>query len=262
MVTHSRWYAFSFVLPLASFMAWEAGELIAISFGKKVKRPKKSNSTVRWWTRQIPIPYTRLIDQFRYEDSHGLYDTGHEARHCMAYARRVLKEFGAELDRYKGNAEGFRSAVLTPILQRQLRGLPDSYSPVIAIYMCSDLHDVTIADATEFYLSIDPLDPACIPSYRRNLIYIREMLWHLVVRTSRAEWKSREDYNWILKNHDLALESLEPGVGEDGSFPVFSAWEVDMIVAHSLQDWFAEELSEVVRTGIWSEHSNTDGMTM
>ena len=128
--------------------------------------------------------------------------------------------------------------------------------------MCSDLHNVTITDVTEFYLSIDPLNPACIPSYQRNLIYICEMLWHLVVRLIKVEWRSREDYNWILENHDLALESLELGVGEDGSFPVFSAWEVDMIIAHGLQAWFAEELSEVVCTGIWSEHSNTEDMTM
>ena len=69
----------------------------------------------------------------------------------MAYARHVLNEFGKELNLFRGKEEDFRSKV-NPILQCQLHGLSDPYAPPIASQISTSGKEVTIVDATMFYL--------------------------------------------------------------------------------------------------------------
>ena len=170
----------------------------------------------------------------------------------MAYARHVLNEFGKELDLFRGEEEDFRSKVLNPILQRQLHGLSDAYAPPIASQISTSGKEVTIADATMFYLSIDPLDPSCIPTYRRNLIYIREATWHLACLLKKIAYLDREEYNWVLEVNETVLYAIRKRPDGETSFPPFSAAEVEAMVVLGIQDWFAEELEEVVRTGFSS----------
>ena len=255
-------YDYRVEISTQSFMHWRADELIDISYGKKVKKSNKNIFVMRWCNRGIPVPYARLLHQFYLEDRHSLSDAGHEARRRMAYARRVLDEFGMELERYKHLEKDFRSAVFTPILQRQLRGLPDSYTPAIHAYLLSPKGTVTIEDATMFYLANDPLDPDCIPTYRRNLIYIREALWHLLVVTGHITSTSRIDYNWVIETHDIIMDRLEARDEEDEGFPLFTSCEVDAIVACNIETWFAEELEEVVRTSMCLEYTDPDYIFM
>jgi len=87
----------------------------------------------------------------------------------------MLEAFGQELESFKGPEKDFRSGAFTPVLQRQLHGIPDDYTSPLREYMAAGPEDdVSIANATHFYLGVDPLNPDCIPTYHRNLIYIRE----------------------------------------------------------------------------------------
>ena len=102
-----------------------------------------------------------------------------------------MEAFGEEID---GNhrlavpgpiTSAWQSKVLTPILQRQLQGVSDAYTPSIDAGVGPDENDddnnnsvegeLTIAAVTKFYLATDPVHPDCIPFYVRNLVYNREM---------------------------------------------------------------------------------------
>ena len=115
---------------------------------------------------KVHVQYTHIIHQLMLEDEHGQVNTGHEAlRHCT-YTQMVLDHLGKELDFYRGPLVRFCSKVLTPILQRQLKGVPNVYAPSIwrAIALQNDMP--TISQVTKFYLGNNPLSPGCIPSVR------------------------------------------------------------------------------------------------
>lgn len=228
-------------------MKWDAGELFPITMGRKVKKVNRASYVTKKWVKQVPVQYARLVQQFDLEDRHGFEDTGHESRRRMAYARHVLNEFGKELEYFRGGEGEFRSKVLTPILQRQLRGVPDCHTPDIDHYISESGEEVTIGEATRFYLLIDPLDPVCIPTYRRNLIYIREARWHLAILAKVCDWVSREQYNSTIDNDDYIICGLEAGEGGSGGIPPFNANEVAVIFAEELDGFFRNELNAVVR---------------
>ncbi|KAF9782610.1 hypothetical protein BJ322DRAFT_163498 [Thelephora terrestris] len=61
----------------------------------------------------------------------------------------------------------FRSKVLNPIIQRQLRGVADNDSDEVKKAVGTKLED-----AVNFYLARDPLNPQDCPALFRNLLYI------------------------------------------------------------------------------------------
>ena len=139
-----------------------------IQVGAHVKIKNKAATKMKW-TKPVGIPvvYAQLIAQLLAEDLHGEQNSGHEALRRQSYARQVLDAAGKEIKQYKGPSTAFRSKILTPILQRYRRGTPDGYTPTIRTAVSGD-EDVapTLTDATQFYLSEDPVDPAHIPFYR------------------------------------------------------------------------------------------------
>ena len=262
-------------------MNWRAGEVMNIRMAKKVKKVNRRTYTKRWSTKRLPIPYARIVHQLSLEARHGDISDGHEAVRRGGYARRVLDAFGEELTAFKGVAKDFRSKVLTPILQRQLRGIPDNYAPHIRSNISnSRVIKPTIAETTAFYLGEDPIDPDFIPSYRRNLLYIREARWALWIVMGLAKVNSKEDYNRSLTAQDKIMEGLTftrdevekmPGVNRDildqvmeldttlslqphydgyesDSLPRFTYPEVRAIIFEGLEKYFAKELKEVVCT--------------
>jgi hypothetical protein len=128
--------------------------------------------------KKVPAAYRRVISQLTAEVRHATIHTGHEALRRCSYAMETLDAFAKELSSTRSITAAFRSKILTPILQRQLQGIPDHYTPAVSGVIASDHETVTIGDATNFYLNEDPTHPQCIPGYRRNLIYIPEMMWH------------------------------------------------------------------------------------
>lgn len=226
-----------------------------------MKKPKKTSYMMRWMERRVPVPYARLTQQLNFEDQHGLLDAGHESLRRMAYARRVLNAFGKELEAYRGDESRFRSRVLTPILQRQLRGLPDCYTPIIHSYISQTDGKVTIADATRFYLGVDPIDTSCIISYRRNLIYNREAKWHLMVLTGKTFPGDRETYNRTLRDHDEVLNEMRTR-GGDESYLTLSPTETRVLINDRLLHVLDEELGEVVRTAVHTRATPPNHMTI
>jgi len=214
------------------------------------------------------MPYVCLVHQFMAEDLHGQADDGHEAVRHMGYAQRMLEAFGKELEGFEGTAEDFRSKVLTPVLQRQLCGIPDSYAGVICDCLATDLGgEVTIANATCFYLGNNPLEPAWIPSYCCNIIYIHDAFWHLAVVDGSVTISDFTDFNIVIDNYDIVMEAMKKKAEENGSegedddqsrIPNLSVVEVMAILHVSLQDFFEPELQLQVCLQPYSAHKDTN----
>jgi len=214
------------------------------------------------------MPYVHLVHQFMAEDLHGQADDGHEVVRRMGYAQHMLEAFGKELEGFEGAAEDFCSKVLTPVLQRQLCSIPDSYASVVRDCLATDLGgEVTIANATCFYLGNNPLNPAWIPSYRCNIIYIRDAFWHLAVVDGSVTIGDFTDFNIVIDNYDIVMEAMKKKVEENGSegedddqsrIPDLSVVEVMAIFHVSLQDFFEPELRLQVCLQPYSAHKDTN----
>ena len=173
----------------------------------------------------------------------------------------ILDAFGAELSSVRSMTSDFRSKILTPILQRQLRGLPDYYTPIVSKTIASGHEKVTIGNATEFYLQVDPTDCQLIPSYRRNLIYIPEMRWHLGAVMGTIRLGDGPQYNEIRTHQDVLMKALkEEEIDDDESdtMPAFNAAEVLVIVQEQLEEYFQEELAASVGIEIHSAQTDTN----
>jgi len=239
-------------LTAESFLQWTAEDVHDISFGSIRKVVRKKAWRPQWKTRRIPLPYIRLIHQLQLEDEHGNSNQGHEAQRRKSYAQRVLDQLAEELEAVKEPGPQWRSKVLTPIMQRQLQGVCDTYSPSVeaAVYAGDPLdsddeneEEVTIGDATYFYLDRDPLDPSEIPNYRRNLIYVHQMKWHLAIVLQKFPVTSIAFYNKSLANHDTQMKSKELPDDQDSTrTPLFSRHDATHIVYSFLEEYFRNDL--------------------
>lgn len=206
------------------------------------------------------------------EIRHGREDAGHESERCMLYAARVLDKFAEELMPFSEEEPGadWRSAILTPILQRQMAGVSDAYSWATnagIAHLGEDDDDddpekeeftddtgdeddrvrPTILQATRAYLTIDPLDPQHIPSYRRNLLYVREMRWHLSVVTLNNTTTAVQMPLFVstLKNQDFLQEAL--GAQENGLPEDLTLAELIVIALEEISGFYEPEISRLVR---------------
>jgi hypothetical protein len=195
----------------------------------------------------LPMIYVQLIAQLIAEDEHGEEDEGHEARRRQSYARQVLDKAGVELRYSKVEGAVFRSAVLSPILQRNMKGVPDSYTPSVCNAISGG--EVTIRDATEFYLWRDPVDPTYISHYRRNLLCIPPSRWYLAVLLGITHIGDAGHYNRVNRNHDKVMAALRESLSdstqsdEDSNL---SATEIEVIGDKGLQGFFEEEIDSAV----------------
>ena len=246
-VSLSPKYRFETEVTGDSFMMWKPGQLHDISYGKR----KKQSGNRRKWnmvTKRVPVQYARLIHQFLLEIELAKHSKAHEILRRQTYAEKVLDEFGVELNRFRGVESDFRSKVLTPILQRQLNGIPDPQGPAIRRALDPKHGKPSIGAVTKLYLGIDPLDPAHIHSYRHNLVYIREAQWHLAIILGKADGGSEEDFIITLKHHDCIQKKMKTSSRpEGGGFPRWNEVEVAAVVEEELDDWFERELERVVR---------------
>jgi hypothetical protein len=225
-------------------MQWETGQVTPVNFGKA----KPQIADVEWKTRDLPLQYAWLISQFEAEEYHSWYNYGHEAIRRQGYVRRMLDALANELESIEVCGGNFRSKVLTPVLQRQLQGLPDAYAPSIHSALADNQGVVTIAKATRFYLGEDPLHPGNISMLRRNIIYSREARRHLSLVYCHPI-SGTEAYNLSIRNQDHLMNNpkdLRGGDG-DGKIPAFSYVEMLIVVSEGLEDFFRVELKDQVR---------------
>ena len=129
-VSLSPKYRFEAEVTGDSFMMWKEGQLHDISYGK---RKKQLGDRKKWnmVTKHVPVQYTCLLHQFLLEIQLAKHNKAHKILRQQTYAEKVLDEFGLELTRFCGAENDFHSKVLTPILQRQLNGIPDPQGPAI-----------------------------------------------------------------------------------------------------------------------------------
>lgn len=223
----SKTYYFK-MAGLPSF-SWEKDETKCIQYGRMQKSRGKQPRQVAYKNRFIPCAYTRVIDQFCKEVLHAEYNASHEAQRRASYAQRILNATGEELDgdvdleEDGTEAAAWRSTVLTPILQRYLYGIPDSYAPAVydALLPPSPGMDpdkaLTIGDVTRFYLGRDPTLPSLASIYFRNLVYRWEARWHLAVAFGRADINDVNCYGNFIQNQKVLIKNAtkpqEPGDG-------------------------------------------------
>lgn len=237
-------------------------------------------------TRHIPMAYIRILHQFYYENKCETQSLIYEAQRRGSYAGRVLDAFGEELDIYPDletngpHASGWRSAVLTPILQRQIYGISDTIASWVHQGIACALADppkasdngdddddddsddddevLTISDVTKFYLSRDPLDPRIIPTFRRNLIMTREVRWHLAVISRSTTFDNNEHFVKTVQHHESLLDPPDDKESQPKNnrtrIPPLSALETSVILGEGLGSFF-EELGHTV--GIASIPSRT-----
>lgn len=95
----------------------------------------------------------------------------HNCLFRAVYLIMVLDQFAEELnDAYMPVPERWRSRVLNPLLQRQLRGVSDHEPEAVK----NEVGD-TLEASAQFYLTLDPLDPTLSGRLRKNILYI----WHV-----------------------------------------------------------------------------------
>lgn len=241
---HRQRYFFHCTTDLKTFLQWGEGEM------RTVRWQITKGSRVVGRSIDIPAAYHRLVCQLTAEIAHASSYFGHEALRRCSYAMEVLDAFGTELTSSRSLTADFRSKILTPILQRQLRGASDCYFPPMSYIVSSDGATVTIGDATRYYLAEDPTHPKWIPSYRRNLIYIPEMRWHLGVVMGKVKLGDTQGYNNIRANHDHLMKALKAEETEPNAWisQSFNAAEITAIVKEGLEEYFSQELADSVCT--------------
>ena len=245
-------------------MMWTKDELREVKIRKiKYSRGKRALKQANYTEYYIPTPYDRLVSQLVLEAVHGENHDSHESRRRETYAREVLDEFAKELERLKDRSKGvmtlFRSAVLTPILQRQRRGVHDAYTPAVRVAIRSDLYatpgsgttkgSLTVEDVTKFYLWQDPTEPVFISSYRHSVRYLPEVRWHLAHTLGRlvdaSEEESIEFYNSIREHHDQIMEGLKAGYSGHflNGIPLLTNAEISAIITEGIELFFEEEFT-------------------
>lgn len=220
--------------------------------------------------RWIIHPYFRVLAQLLMEIEHATYNSGYEAQRRASYAHRVLNEFGRELSGEAQladpgpKAESWRSKVLTPIVQRQLWGVPDCYGPsvdagVLALARGSGLggeadkyegQKVTISHATRFYLGYNIGREYLYPVFRRNILYLRETRWFTAIVFQTASVSDVGFYDLTLKNQDKLMgprPDISMGCKHSvPELPPFSPTEIEVIESEGLGDLYMYDLEYLV----------------
>jgi len=246
-------------------MSWKPGELRPFEVGRLIANRGKSGHKVKWQTYYILAPYDRIIAQLEAENECGeAYDT-HESRCRQEYAKHVLDKFAQEIKSDDIDPSTFRSAVLTPILIRQLKGIHDASSETVRTLVSHSKQMATIQDATAFYLSEDPTNPSYIPIYRRQLLNIPRARWHLSVVMGRTDLKDPGPYyNRFHADHDKIMESLTgPNAYEevdDSGNPLLNLTEVACILAERLEEFFEPELALVISPNAVIPHQSDNSL--
>ena len=94
---------------------------------------------------------------------------------------------------------------------------------------------MSIGEATEFYLGEDPTDPGLIPSYHCNLIYSCELRWYLGIlmeKETKASIGNWLYYNKTVEHQDILLQESK----DEMPSPSLSEGEVQYSDDHASDD--------------------------
>ena len=242
----ARKYSVECQFGLESFLRWGQDEVAKILVCKRIKVLNRTGIRIKKKEMEIPAAYVRLIDMFNKLEEHGLFDHSHEGQRRSSYAERMIEELGKELWSTSVVGKEFRSKVLNPVMQRHKLGIPADYTPTVERAV-SRGRQPTIRDATRLYLEHDPVDPAAIHSYRRNVIYIPEARWHLGIMLGVIKIDNEEVFHDFHTNTDTMIldrKTNPPNPIEHNSqgVPAYTRIETEVIINEGLEVFFKDEL--------------------
>ena len=205
---------------------------------KDLSDPKKVSDPAAWKygnpvQYKIHTGYQRVLQGFIRETELVTHDKiiQDQVLSRANYLGKVLDLFVGELKGRILPPEDFRSGVLNPILQRQLRGIVDENADHVKQAVGS-----TLEEAAEFYLKLDPLDPRHIMMILKGLLYVtpvRLSLGYLSYACNEGQVKE------ISKNTALMIEFANgPPQKAGGLRPK----EVEIIHAEQLEIFYQKLL--------------------
>ena len=202
------------------------------SNGKKLETDEKTELTKKY---VIHAGYRRYLAGFLREIDFVKTDRfkSHNALFRMAYLVKTLDLFALELEHTtKLLPRRFRSRVLNPLLQRQLRGLNDNEA------LMAKAQIPTLAAAAEFYLTLDPVGKATEEMWQRGFIYIWPVRMSFSLLHSPGE---EEQYDEGLES-TLAL--LKKRISLAATYSVSKglyAFERRLIKSEGLERYFVDD---------------------
>ena len=164
--------------------------------------------------------------------------TTHNCLGRAVYLQEVMDEFAEELKAaFMVVPERWRSRVLNPLLQRQLRGVSDHEPAAVK----SEVGDTLEASAA-FYLTHDPLNPNLTNKLVRNLLYI----WHVRVSLSFFGYCYEEGWDrTAIQNSQALLEHRSEYTDDEFDEKVLYGFERTLIKGERLERWFGDLLNWV-----------------
>ena len=192
---------------------------------------------------QIPAGYRRVLMGFLREIEFMTKDKlrSHNCLFRAVYLTKVLDMFVDELKRIKpATPDRFRSRVLNPILQRQLRGVLDQEAMAVKSEVGDKLEEIG-----EFYLKEDPLDTRLTNKMLRNILYV----WP--VRLSLGYINSNEKctetaFTTAIRNTEELLSHRQVIKDEVWNELVISDYEINIVEAEELGKHYQEMIDESV----------------
>ena len=227
-------------------MQWEQGEVAEVTVCKRFNVRNQNSTHIRTKEVKIPVAYIRVIEMFNKLQEHGITNPSDEAQRRSSCAERMLEELGKKIWSAKVIGKEFRSMVLNPVMQRHRFGVPADYTRTVK-RVASGVREPTIRDVIVFYLGRDPVDPAIINSYRRNILYVSEARWHLCVVLGVIAINDPCTFHDVHANTNIILLDLQknpPGPTKHDLYgvPAYTAMEVNVILHEGLDEFFRDEL--------------------
>jgi len=124
---------------------------------------------------QIHRGYFRILDSLAVDIEHGNVNTLMGVVFRQAYAEQIIDKFVGELPGPSRFPSRWRSAVLNPILQRQLHGFGDNDPSRLKTHF----NTLPQPAQTSFYLEYDPLHPSMLPRLQKGIMHVTVARWHL-----------------------------------------------------------------------------------
>jgi hypothetical protein len=172
-----------------------------------------------------------------------MYDDSVQEHNCLfraTYLLKILDHFAAELPAISSGIESrWRSRVLNPILQRQLRGVFDQEPEMVEKTI-----GPTLEDAANFYLQLDPLGPDRKQDRLRNILYVWPVRWSLAYMGVDG---TQDSYTRTRITTEHLLEERGHVSDEDYNSRVLMPYEYTVICQEKLGDYYEDVITNAVR---------------
>ena len=165
---------------------------------------------------------------------------------CGTYAQNILNQFAIELKDTDSpscdHGPNWRSYILNPLLQRQLRGYSDHEAPMLAMEFKGLEGEALRIAIDTFYLSRDPLAPAEQASLRRGILYVTEYRWFLGSNAVMRKDIAHYEVCWATTNN-LYARLAQSNPQEDR----LQQFKLTVISSEYLEQYYKADAEAAVR---------------